>query len=200
MTVSEPSTASLAVAVNVAMVPEGPEASMVMLAGRVRSGGAVSWTMMLKDAEPVFPWESVALQMTVIVPRPKTLPEAGVHVGTIEPSTISVAEAEKLTVAPEGPEASTIMVAGTVTIGAVVSRTVTWKLPFTLFPRLSPAEQLTVVSPSGKVEPEAGEHSTETGPSTRSRAVALKVALAPFEPVASTIMSPERWSDGAVVS
>ena len=107
-----------------------------------------------------------------------------------------------MTTSPAGPVASAVIVKfpGRVRTGDVVSRTVTWKLPFTLFPRLSLAEQLTVVLPSGKMEPEAGEHSTETGPSTRSRAVALKVALAPFEPVASTVMSPERWSDGAVVS
>ena len=40
--------------------------------------------------------------------------------------------------------------------GGVVSLTVTLKLPSASLPALSVAEQLTVVSPSGKVLPEAG--------------------------------------------
>jgi hypothetical protein len=51
--------------------------------------------------------------------------------------------------------------AGTVTVGAVVSRTTTtWKLAEEVFPAVSVAVQLTVVVPTGKVLLEAGEQLT----------------------------------------
>ena len=43
-----------------------------------------------------------------------------------------------------------------------VSTTVTWKLPKAVLPAVSVAEQLTVVVPRAKVEPEAGEQITDT--------------------------------------
>ena len=57
--------------------------------------------------------------------------------------------------------------------GGVVSSTVTLKLPFAVFPAASEAEQLTVVVPITKVEPEAGKQLMGTGPSTASLAEAL---------------------------
>jgi hypothetical protein len=60
--------------------------------------------------------------------------------------------------------------------GGVVSGgglTVTVKLPLAVFPAESWAEQLTVVVPTGNVEPEEGEHDGVTGPSTSSFAVAV---------------------------
>ena len=54
--------------------------------------------------------------------------------------------------------------AGTVTIGAVVSRTVTLNDADAMLPRPSAAEQATVVVPNGKVSPLAGTQSTATSP------------------------------------
>jgi hypothetical protein len=168
-----PSTISLADAEKLIVAPEGPVASTVMLAGTFTVGGVVSTTDTLKLALPVFPAASVAEQLTVTVPRAKVEPEEGEQLGVIAPSTRSLAEAVKETAAPEGPVASTTLFAGTVTTGAVVSRTVTLKPPEAVLPAESAAEQLTVVVPSGKVEPEAGEQLGVTAPSTMSLAEAV---------------------------
>ena len=52
-----------------------------------------------------------------------------------------------------------------------MSTTVTVKLLEAVLPAASEAEQLTVVVPRAKVEPEAGEQVTATEPLTRSLAV-----------------------------
>jgi hypothetical protein len=75
----------------------------------------------LNDAEPVLPALSVAEQVTLVEPIGKVEPEAGLQVTCTEPSTMSEAEAEKFTTAPTGPVALTVMSAGTVTTGAVLS-------------------------------------------------------------------------------
>jgi len=77
--------------VKVTTAPEGPVASWIMLAGRVRAGGIVSWTVMWKDAEPMLPAASAALQLTRVVPRAKVLPEAGVQ---LKLTTLTASEAE----------------------------------------------------------------------------------------------------------
>jgi len=79
----------------------------------------------------------------------------------------------KVTIAPEGPVASAWREGGMVRTGGVVSITITWNNPVTLFPWESKAEQTTfVVTKTGKVDPEVGEQVTATGPSTRSVAEA----------------------------
>jgi hypothetical protein len=108
----------------------------------------------------------------------------------------------KFTTTPLLLLAFTVMFAGNVSAGAVVSRTVTLKLPDALLPCASVAEQVTAVVPSGNVLPEAGAHATATLPSTRSDAVGIvQAAAAPDGPVASSVMlegMPLRL--GAVVS
>ena len=96
--------------------------------------------------------------------------------------------------------ASAISLAGTVTAGAVVSCTVTVKLSVPVLPASSVAEQMTVVVPSAKVEPEAGSQVVVTEPSTASLAEAVKVAVAPAAEVASLVMLPGTVTAGAVVS
>src|SRR5574341_1108094 len=59
------------------------------------------------------------------------------------------------------------------TVGAVLSFTVTVKLPFAVLPDRSEAEQLTVVVPIWNIKPEAGLHVTGRGPSTASLAEAV---------------------------
>src|SRR5947207_8822016 len=81
------------------------------------------------------------------------------------------------------------MSAGTVTVGAVVSRTVTWNVDVERLPCASVARQTLRVSPIGNVAPDARSQTTVTGPSTRSTAVgAVNVTAAPAADVASTVI------------
>ena len=66
----------------------------------------------------------------------------------------------------------TTMFAGHVIAGSCVSCTVTVKAHVAVFPVASVAVQLTVVTPTGKVEPEAGAHTIPT-PGQLSVAVAV---------------------------
>jgi hypothetical protein len=50
--------------------------------------------MTLKPPEAEFPFASVAVQLTGVVPIAKVVPLAGVQLGTIVPSTMSEALAE----------------------------------------------------------------------------------------------------------
>jgi hypothetical protein len=73
--------------------PAGPVASIVAFAGTVRTGGAVSLTVTVNEAEPLLPCVSVAVQVTVVVPSGNVEPLAGVQVTATTPSMLSVAEA-----------------------------------------------------------------------------------------------------------
>src|SRR5688572_6242346 len=118
------------------------------------AGAVVSCTVIRNEPVLVCSLESMAKQVTVVVPKSKVLPEAGVQVTGTLPSTISVAEAEKLTVAPLGPVASTSMLFGRLRMGPPGSNTLTKKLPSVVFWKLSDAVQVTRLAPSGKVEPD----------------------------------------------
>jgi hypothetical protein len=114
----------------------------------------------LNAADPVFECASVALQVIPIVPRPNVEPDRGEHVtGSELPSTRSLALAEKLTGAPLCPVAGVDMSEGTVTVGGVVSTTVTLNELLPLYPesRFWPvAVQVTSVVPRGNVDADAG--------------------------------------------
>ena len=156
-------------------------------------------TVTVNVALPVLPCESLALQITVVVPSGKVEPGAGAHVtAAIGPSTSSVAVGiAKFATDPAGLFASTWIGVGTFDrIGGVASCTVTVKDPDAGFPCESVAEQLTVVVPSGNEDPDGGVHVTATEPSTRSFALAENVTCVP----AGTVMSDGRESVGAVVS
>jgi hypothetical protein len=81
-------------------------------------------TVIVKLPVAVLPTPSEALQFTVVVPIGKAPPEAGVQLTGRLPETKSLAEALKVT-SVIGPVASTVMLAGSVSVGAVVSTTVT---------------------------------------------------------------------------
>jgi hypothetical protein len=66
---------------------------MVALAGTVITGGVESVTVTVKEAEPVLPCASIAVQVTVVVPSGNVEPLAGVQVTDTTPSTMSVPEA-----------------------------------------------------------------------------------------------------------
>ena len=131
---------------------------------------------------------------------PKVEPEAGVQFTVTDPSTRSFPEAVKLTVVPDEPAASVVLLEGRVNEGGVVSTTVTVKLPLAVLPRASDAEQFTVVAPIGNVAPEMGRQVTAVAPSTRSDAEAENVTTLPPAPVASAVMFPGSVSAGGVES
>ena len=66
-------------------------ASAVIFAGNVRVGAVVSTTLTLKLLLLVLFDVSLALQLTKVLPRPKTLPEAGAQVTGLMPSILSSA-------------------------------------------------------------------------------------------------------------
>src|SRR5437773_591414 len=140
------------------------------------------------------------MQLTAVVPSANVSPELAEQRGVTVPSTMSLALAENDTAAPDGPVASAVMSAGTVTTGAVVSPTATPKPPLPVLPAPSVAEHDTPDSPSENVLPDAGEQLTATEPSTMSLALAENDAAAPVGPVASTVMSAGTVTTGAVVS
>src|SRR5688500_4389560 len=116
-----------------------------MLTGTITAGAVVSCTVTVKLAEPVLPAASTAVQLTVVVVRPNPEPDTGLQVVATAPLTMSIADALKLTGAPVAPVASTVMLAGTVTTGGVVSTTVTVKLAEPVLPAASAAVHVTVV-------------------------------------------------------
>ena len=122
---------------------------------------------------------SVAEQVTVVGPSGKGTARCRIQVVVREPSTVSVAVAVNVTTAPAELVASVVISAGTVTTGAVVSTTVTVKVGVPVLSLLSVAEQVTVVTPSGKILPDAGVQGGVIEPSTVSVAVAVNVTTAP---------------------
>jgi hypothetical protein len=159
LTVGLPSTVSVAVgAVQLTTVPPGPVAATEMFPGMLlRVGGVVSTTLTVNCAEPLLPWESLAVQLTVVGPRANVPPEAGVQFAVTLPSTMSDALALYVTVAPDGPVASTLNEPGVVMVGAVVSTTVIVRTrcgPVTSLVTVSVAVQFTSVAPIGNTSPE----------------------------------------------
>jgi hypothetical protein len=106
-------------------------------------------TVTVKEQEFVFPAASVAVQVTVVVPA-----------GNVEPvpahSSVAVGVVYATTAEHSPAGASTLTLPGQVTVGAVESVTVTWKLHVAVCPTPSVAVQVTVVTPTGKVDPDAG--------------------------------------------
>src|SRR6476620_7460390 len=207
-----PSTMSSALAVNVAAAPSGPVASTFLSAGTVTSGGVVASTVIVNELLPVLSCASFALHVTRFAPSGNTSPECTVwsgpmmQTGLTGPSTMSSAEAVKVAAAPLGPVASTFWLPETVTSGGVVSSTVMAKELLPVLPCASFALHVTKFAPSGNTSPECTVWSGPTmqtglsAPSTRSSALAVKVAAAPLGPVASTFWSPETVTSGGVVS
>jgi hypothetical protein len=171
-----------------------------MLAGTLTIGAVVSTTVTVKVLLPTFAWLSVAVQVTVVVPSAKIDPLDGVQPTATVPSSRSAADAVKLNGAPAVAAASTVAFAGTVTTGAVVSRTVTVNVVVPVFAWLSVARHVTVVVVAGNVEPLGGVQMAASGPSMLSVAVAANVNGAPVVPVASIAAFAGTVTTGAVVS
>src|SRR5689334_4339627 len=132
MTATVPSTRSEPVGAKETFAPAGPVASAVTL-GAWMVGGVVSTTSTVKAASALLPALSVAVQVTVVPPRANVEPDGGVQLTETVPSTSSVALGTGLkdTFAPSGPVASCDWSASC-SVGAVLSRTVTAKVPVAL--------------------------------------------------------------------
>lgn len=98
---------------------------------------------------------SVALHVTVLLPRWNVDPEAGAQLELATASSGSLALNEYDTAAPSGPVASAVMSAGKTSSGGVI-RTVTLNDPLEVFEWASVAVQFTFVVPTGKLDPAAG--------------------------------------------
>ena len=124
---------SVAVVPNVAVTPAGLVHSIVKLLEQVITGAVVSNTVTVKSQLLGFRLESNPLQVTMVVPNPNTLPEAGVHTTVGLVSHRSETVVTKLTVAPDCPVHSTVKLLEQVIVGAVVSTIVTTKLQVFVF-------------------------------------------------------------------
>src|SRR5436190_10611230 len=78
--------------------------------------------------------------------------------------------------------------------------TVTVKVAMPLFPLVSVDVHVTVLTPTGKVKPDAGVQLTGRAPSTRSKAVAVNAATAPAGPVAPSVSGAGTVTTGGTVS
>src|SRR5436190_23590454 len=151
---------------------------------------------MWNEADPTFEWASVALQVTTCGPSEKSVPDAGLQPTSASgPSRLSVAVGvPKVTIDPAGPFASTKRSDETpVKAGAVTSMSVsvTENEASCLLPCVSVAEQVTGVVPSGKVDPDAGSHETDTAPSRLSFAVgSANVTALPLGDSVVTLIAP----------
>src|SRR6185295_5827568 len=138
-------------------------------------GEVVSRTVTANKQVLVLFAASKAVQVTVVLPSANVLPLAGKQVTLSLPSTMSLAVAVKVTAAPAPLVASAVIGSGQLTVGAVVSRTVTANEQVLVLFAASKAVQVTVVLPSANVLPLAGKQVTLSLPSTMSLAVAVKV-------------------------
>ena len=169
-----------------------------MFAGTVSTGAVVSSTVTVKLLLLVLFEASFALQFTCVVPRSKKpVPLSQLTLG--DGSTMSVAVAAGIvTVAPPRVLPSTVMFAGTVSTGAVVSLTVTFCVAVPVLPAASVALQVTECVPTAN-----GPTGLAVGmilPSTPSVAVAEPKFTAVLGPVASTVISFGAVTVGGVVS
>jgi hypothetical protein len=156
----------------------------VTLAGHCTVGFSQSFTVTVKEHCWLLPEASVAVTTTVVVPIGKVEPEAGLAT-TVGAPQLSAPVAVKFTTAPQLPaSAHVVTFAGHWTVGASQSVIVTVNEQVEVRPAASVATTLTVVVPSGKVEPEAGV-ATALLPEQLSVEPTLNVTTAPQEPASA---------------
>src|SRR5207249_206119 len=184
-----------------ALVAHSPGAVLtVRLPGQLGTGRSVSVTVTVKVQLELLPLASVAVQVTVLVPLAKLVPDAGTH--RIEPpGQLSVNEKAKLALVAHCPGAVlTVRLPGQLGTGRSVSLTVTVKVQFELLPLASVAVQVTVLVPLAKLVPEAGTHRIEP-PGQLSVNENAKLALVAHCPGAVlTVRLPGQLGTGRSVS
>src|SRR5687768_12924139 len=130
--------------------------SLVISAGQLRTGTWSSFTVTVNVQPEVLPAASCAIAVTVVIPTPKKLPDAGLYV-TVAPGQLSLTPALKFTTAPHIPGSLvTNILAGQVTTGSSVSLTVTVNEQLVVLLAASIAVAVTWVVPIGNTLPEAG--------------------------------------------
>ena len=113
-------------------------------------------TFTANEHEAIFPLPSVAVHVIVVAPAGRQDPEGGVQT-TVIPGQLSEAVAEKVITAQGDPGGvPTITPGGQVIVGGCVSVTVIVNEQVFTDAEL----HVTVVAPTGKKEPDAGEHAT----------------------------------------
>src|SRR5258706_13726415 len=136
-----------------------------MLAGQVIVGGVVSCTIIIAAHEFDPPRSSTTVSVTEFVPFGYGPADVSVRL-TIVPSgsndPLSTAAAE--TSAWQLPFAFVVTVRLCATGGVLVVVTVTVKEQVLVFPDVSVAVQVTVVTPSGKTDPDAGAQFVKATP------------------------------------
>src|SRR2546427_221725 len=100
-----------------------------MSAGATIEGEVVSRTVTVKLAEFEFPEESVAVHMTVVVPRGNVEPDDGSHTSVGVESTASLAVGAGEATAPSGPVAASTVGCGVAIVGGAVRGRVYAKPP-----------------------------------------------------------------------
>jgi hypothetical protein len=168
---------SSAVTVKVTLLVHRPgDASTVISAGHVITGGCVSRTVTVKVHVLTLPLLSRAVLVTVVVPTGKAEPLAGVLTRFVT-AQLSLAVTLNVTLLAHCPGGVlTVILAGQMTTGGWVSRTVTVKVHWVVLPLPSRAVLVTVVVPTGKAKPLSGTLTTFATVQL-SVAVTLKVTL-----------------------
>jgi hypothetical protein len=158
-----------------------PVVTAVTLAGQAIAGACISTTVTVNEHEAVLPLESVAVELTVVVPFGKAEPDGGL-LTTVTPGQLSVAVTVKFTTAEHEPAAAgTDTLSGQSIAGGSISFTVTVNEQVAVLPPESVAVAITVVVPFGKEDPEGGVLTTIT-PLQSSEAVTVKFTTALQEP------------------
>ena len=132
-------------------------------AGHEATGACVSLTVTVNEQLLVLFEASVAVHVTVEAPIAKSDPDSGEHTTVVPGQLSDVVGSANFTVAPHTfASFDTVMFAGHVIVGAVVSVTVTVKVHVVsgLFADASVAVHVTVVTPTGNVAPDPGTHVT----------------------------------------
>ena len=148
---------SLAVTLKVTLLVQTPGAAFtVRLAGQAMVGDWVSPTVTVKVQVLLLPLLSRAVLVTVVTPRGKAKPLAGLLVRFAN-AQLSLAVTVKVTLLVLPPGAAlTARLAGQLIWGGWLSSTVTVKLQLLMLPLRSRAVLVTVVTPAGKAKPLGG--------------------------------------------
>src|SRR6202163_2553282 len=188
------------VALPVAAGLVSPVHSTVLLAGQVIEGFVVSMIVIVWTHVSKLPQSSVAFQVRVIVP---VLPQAEVKLSSwliVTPPQVSDPVALPVAAGLVSPVHSTVLSAGQVIEGFVVSMIVTVWTHVSKLPQSSVAFQVRVIVP---VLPQAEVKLSSwlmVTPPQVSEPVALPVAAGLVSPVHSTVLSAGQVIEGLVVS
>ncbi|OSS37466.1 hypothetical protein C723_3622 [Christiangramia flava JLT2011] len=133
--------------------PQRPSSVVISIsAGQVISGASLSVMVTSNEHSTKLSSSSVALKVTVVVPTGNTSPEAGPAICSIltSPELSANSGMSNSTAAPQIPGSFGVTIfSGHEIEGSSPSSTVTVKLHSAVFPELSVAVNVTVVSPIG---------------------------------------------------